>query len=205
MEKRFTIIYAICGAFFVLLATLIFFVCLYLDTAADRDRIKQNQTILLHNSTDIKETTDGKSHASTPALMLRTSEFKASGDTLTKQARKVGIKPSRIAEAATVATATTVAITAPLITMPDTTHNSQLSILNSQFTWHDHWTSLTGSISDSTFSGTITSTDTLDIIVHRVPKRFLFFRFGCKQVRLDIISRNPHTRLTYARYYQLVK
>ena len=55
------------------------------------------------------------------------------------------------------------------------------------------------------FHGSITAVDTLDIIVHRIPKRFLFFRFGCKQVRMDIISRNPHTRLTYARYYQLVK
>ena len=190
MEKRIAIIYAICGAFLVLIAALVFFICLYLDTAADRDRIKQNQSILLHNGVvEISETGTGNSHASTPALTLRPSEFKESGDTLAKVARQVGIKPSRISEAATAATTTAADITAPV--------------------WHTTATATVSTDSlhrpDSLFRGSVSSTDTLDIIVHRIPKRFLFFRFGCKQVRMDIISRNPHTRLTYARYYQLVK
>ncbi|OFO78485.1 MULTISPECIES: DUF6549 family protein [Prevotellaceae] len=210
MEKRIAIIYAICGAFLVLIAALVFFICLYLDTAADRDRIKQNQSILLHNGVvEISETGTGNSHASTPALTLRPSEFKESGDTLAKIARQVGIKPSRISEAATAATTTAADITAPVWHTPDTTIVPTDSLHRPDslvcFSWHDSWMSLSGCVSDSIFRGSIASTDTLDIIVHRIPKRFLFFRFGCKQVRMDIISRNPHTRLTYARYYQLVK
>ncbi|MBS5895112.1 MAG: histidine kinase [Prevotella buccae] len=204
MEKRIAIIYAICGAFLVLIAALVFFICLYLDTAADRDRIKQNQSILLHNGVvEISETGTGNSHASTPALTLRPSEFKESGDTLAKVARQVGIKPSRISEAATAATTTAADITAPVWHSPDTASIPADSLIC--FSWHDSWLSLSGCVSDSTFRGSVTSTDTLDIIVHRIPKRFLFFRFGCKQVRMDIISRNPHTRLTYARFFQLTK
>ena len=210
MEKRIAIIYAICGAFLVLIAALVFFICLYLDTAADRDRIKQNQSILLHNGVvEISETGTGNSHASTPALTLRPSEFKESGDTLAKVARQVGIKPSRISEAATAATSTSATITAPVWHSPDTASIPADSLHRPDslicFSWHDSWLSLSGCVSDSLFRGSVSSTDTLDIIVHRIPKRFLFFRFGCKQVRMDIISRNPHTRLTYARYYQLVK
>ena len=208
MEKRIAIIYAICGAFLVLIAALVFFICLYLDTAADRDRIKQNQSILLHNGVvEISETNTGNSHASTPALTLRPSEFKESGDTLAKVARQVGIKPSRISEAATAATTTAADITAPVWHTTATVSTDSLHRPDSLvcFSWHDSWMSLSGCVSDSLFRGSVSSTDTLDIIVHRIPKRFLFFRFGCKQVRMDIISRNPHTRLTYARYYQLEK
>ena len=209
MEKRFAFIYAVCLLILSLVATVVFFVNLYFDTAADRDRIKQNQSLLLHNGTaEISKTNTGKSHASAPALTLRTAEFRQSGDTLVKVAHHVGIKPSRISEAATAATVTHADIVAPVWHEKDTvSKNDKLCPPDSLlcFSWHDPWTSLSGCVSDSLFRGTIFSTDTLDIIVHRVPKRFLFFRFGCKQVRMDIISRNPHTRLTYARYYRLVK
>jgi signal transduction histidine kinase len=202
--------YIIAGAFVALIVALAFFVQLYLDTAADRDRIKQNQSLLLHNGTvEISETGNGNSHASAPALTLRPSEFKESGDTLAKVARQVGIKPSRISEAATAATSTSATITTPVWHSPDTASIPADSLHRPDslicFSWHDSWLSLSGCVSDSLFRGSVSSTDTLDIIVHRIPKRFLFFRFGCKQVRMDIISRNPHTRLTYARYYQLVK
>lgn len=177
----------------------------YEDVKADRDRIKQNQSLLLHNGmVEISETNTGNSHVSAPALTLRPAEFKESGDTLAKAARQVGIKSSRISEAATAATATHTDIVAPVSIVPTadslTTRGDSLC-----FSWHDPWLSLSGCISDSLFHGTVSSTDTLDIIVHRVPKQFLFFRFGCREVRIDIISRNPHTRLTYARFYQFQK
>lgn len=210
MEKRIAIIYTISSAFLILIVALALFVQLYLDTAADRNRIKQNQSLLLHNGmVEVSETNTGNSHASAPALTLRTSEFKESGDTLTKIARQIGIKPSRISEAATAATTTAADITTPVWHTTDTATVSTDSLHRPDslvcFSWHDSWLSLSGCVSDSIFRGSVTSTDTLDIIVHRIPKRFLFFRFGCKQVRMDIISRNPHTRLTYARYFQLIK
>lgn len=202
--------YIIGGTYLALIAALVFFVSLYLNTAADRDRIKHNQNILFHNGTvEISETDTHNSHASAPALTLNLQEFKESSDTLAKVARKIGIKPSRISETATVATTTSTHITAPVWHSSDTaaisTDRQHCPDSLMCFTWHDSWISLSGCVSDSTFRGLVTSTDTLDIIVHRIPKHFLFFRFGCKQVRMDIISRNPHTKLTYARYFQLVK
>lgn len=180
------------------------------NVKADRDRLRNNQNLLLHNGNiEISETSSGRSRASVPALNIRPSEFRRSGDSLLKITKSAGIKPSRISEAATAATTTSANIITPIWHSPDTASIPADSLHRPDslicFSWHDSWLSLSGCVSDSLFRGSVSSTDTLDIIVHRIPKRFLFFRFGCKQVRMDIISRNPHTRLTYARYYQLVK
>lgn len=187
----------------------------YFNLKTDRDRLKENQNILLHNGkVYIKRTNTGLSQASVTALTLRPSEFRRSGDTLLRTAKAAGIKTSRISEAATASTTTSVEFKTRIFqtivhdTVRDTVARSLTTFLPSrqlQLSWNDPWVSLSGTITDSIFHGSITSVDTLDIIVHRVPKRFLFFRFGCKLVRMDIISRNPHTRLTYARYYQLMK
>lgn len=182
----------------------------YSDMKTDRDRLKENQSFLLHNGeVEIKQTNTGCSQASVPALTLRPSEFRRSGDTLLRTAKAAGIKASRISKAATAATTTHVDFDARVFrtVVHDTLRDTVLCPASPlpALSWNDPWVSLSGTIADSIFHGSLTSNDTLDIIVHRVPKRFLFFRFGCKQVRMDIISRNPHTRLTYARYYQLVK
>lgn len=187
----------------------------YRNMKADRDRLRENQNILLHKGTvDIKQTNTGLSQASVPALTLRSSEFRQSGDTLLQVAKAAGIKTSRITEVATASTATSVKFKTRIFqtivhdTVRDTVARSLTTLLPSrqlQLSWNDPWISLSGTITDSIFHGSITSVDTLDIIVHRVPKRFLFFRFGCKQVRMDVISRNPHTQLTYARFLQLIK
>lgn len=213
IRRRLQVITAVLMVVFASLALVAFRA--YSDMKADRDRLKENQNLLLHNGTvEIKQTNTGSSQASVPALTLRPSEFRRSGDTLLRTAKAAGIKTSRISEAATASTTTSVEFKTRIFqtivhdTVRDTVARSLTTFLPSrqlQLSWNDPWVSLSGTITDSMFHGSITAVDTLDIIVHRVPKRFLFFRFGCKQVRMDIISRNPHTRLTYARYYQLVK
>ena len=172
----------------------------YRNMKADRDRLKQNQTQLLNNgAADITEMPNGRSRASVASLTLRPDEFRRSADSLVKIARQVGIRPSRISEASTAATSMQTTIETPIY------RSSAVPDSSVCLSWSDPWVSLSGCVTDSLFRGIVSTTDTLDIIVHRVPKRFLFFRFGCREVRMDIISRNPHTRLTYARYYKLVK
>lgn len=179
---------------------------------ADRDRLRNNQSLLLHNgNVEISETASGRSRASVPALNLRPSEFRRSGDSLLKVAKSAGIKPSRISDVGTAATVTRADIIANLSSRQADDSASNLSTrlpVNSStrlLAWSDPWLSISGTISDSLIRCSVSVSDTLDIIVHRVPRRFLFFRFGCREVRMDIISRNPHTRLIYARYYKLVK
>ena len=70
--------------------------------------------------------------------------------------------------------------------------------------YRDPWLSFAGCLRADSFIGEIHARDTLDIVVHRIPRRFLFFRWGCKAVKMQAVCRNPHTQLTYMRYVRLV-
>ena len=71
------------------------------------------------------------------------------------------------------------------------------------FQWHDAWVDVIGTLKDKDVSLGITSKDTLIQIVHRVPRKFLFFRWGTKAIRQEIKSTNPHTKITYTDYIEL--
>ncbi|WP_350308236.1 DUF6549 family protein [Gabonibacter massiliensis] len=49
------------------------------------------------------------------------------------------------------------------------------------------------------------SRDTLVQIVYRVPRKFLFIRWGTKAIRQEVISKNPYSKITYSRYIELRK
>jgi hypothetical protein len=47
--------------------------------------------------------------------------------------------------------------------------------------------------------------DTIYQVVHRVPRRFLFFRFGTKAIRQDVWTSNPNSEIVYTEYIELEK
>ena len=40
-------------------------------------------------------------------------------------------------------------------------------------------------------------------VVHRIPRRFLFIRWGTKALRQEIVPSNPHTRIVYSEYVKI--
>lgn len=62
---------------------------------------------------------------------------------------------------------------------------------------------LLGMIEQGEFAGTIRTFDTLTQIVHRVPRKFLFIRYGTKELRQEVISSNPDATIEYARYLKV--
>lgn len=64
---------------------------------------------------------------------------------------------------------------------------------------------ISGVIDSGKVNLSVNTTDTILQIVHRVPKRFLFFRFGCKAIRQEIVSKNPYNRIVYSEYIELKK
>ncbi len=56
-----------------------------------------------------------------------------------------------------------------------------------------------GVIADGQFYGDIETRDTLFQVIHRVPRQFLFFRWGIKELRQEIIPSSPYSRITYNR------
>jgi hypothetical protein len=50
------------------------------------------------------------------------------------------------------------------------------------------------------WTGRFESRDSLLYVEHVVPKRFWFIRWGVKERRQEIVSRNPHVRIVGAEF-----
>ena len=171
----------------------------------ENERLSNNQNILLHNGeVEMGRTPSGKSVASSTALHLAASDLGRKPDSLlAKTVKELKIKNSRVVAASETSSSTQVDVSAAI-----TTDSSRSTVFlrgsgnaktdaPKHIQWSDPWISLRGSIEGDTLRAHIESRDTLQMIVHRVPRKFLFFRFGTKAVRMDVVSQNPHTTLSY--------
>lgn len=134
--------------------------------------------------------------ASVAALQLRCDEFRELRAADARRIRELGIRLRRVESSATTVTASQTRITAVVhdtVIVRDTLR---------AFGWSDGWTTVEGRLGDSTLDCRIESIDTLRQVVHRVPRRFLFVRFGTKGIRQEIVSSNPHTRIVFAEYIE---
>lgn len=166
----------------------------------DRDRLQQNQSALLEDVTYYK-TEAGKSAASVVMLRLTKDELEAHNRELATTVENLSIKLKRVQEATTTATKTKIEVRTvikdSIIYKPPPGRIERMSTFN----WQDPWVNVNGVIMpDSTIDLSVQSSDTLYQIVHRVPKRFLFFKYGTKAIRQEITSSNPHTNIVYTEY-----
>ena len=182
------------------------------ELMGESERTKENQDVLLHNGrVEIGLTQSGRPRASVQAITLKTSDLKRRPDSLLAVNKKeLKIKNSRIMAAATTSTTTQVDVKAAIRPVP---HDTCSRILSgsyrppdvSQVSWSDPWITLRGEIEGDSMQVHIESRDTLQMIVHRVPKKFLFFRYGTKGVRMEVVGQNPHSRLSYTRVIMFKK
>ena len=182
-------------------------------TTTENGRLRRNQVAL---TSEIEHYTSrhGEAVATIQALELRIAEFRSMHEEDAKRIRELDIALRRANSLSTVASATTLTISAPLT---DTVAERKgfcadiaESILHRPlldsakvFRWSDNWVNIEGVIRNDKVDCRIESIDTLRQIVHRVPRKFLFFRFGVKAIRQEIISSNPHSKIVYAEYIDL--
>ncbi len=139
----------------------------------------------------------GREAASVQALRLRCSEFERLRKADAAEIRRLGIRLRRAEASARTALATRIEVRVPVhdtVLLRDTVRF---------FRWHDTWTTVEGTILRDSAACRVESVDTLFQVVHRVPRRFLFIRWGTKAIRQEIVSRNPHTRIVHAEYIEL--
>lgn len=169
-------------------------------TMAENRRLKSNVSALVerieHSQTALDTT-----RTSVEVLRLRCREFAALHAEDAATIRALGLRLRRVESVAKQRTATTVAVQLPLrdsvIVRRDTV---RLYDTLRRFSWRDPWVRIEGAVRRDTLVARFESVDTLHQILHRVPRRFLFIRWGTKGVRQEIRSSNPHTRLVYAEY-----
>lgn len=163
--------------------------------AEDNDRLHNNQFELLKQAT-VYKTESAKNALTVKQLQLTLEEVKAYNNDLEAQVKDLGIQLKRVQSAQTTSTATTVKVETVLRDSIIFINNVRDSV--NYIAWSDPWVQVDGTINRGMCNMCIYSVDTLDQIVHREPKKFLFFKWGTKAIRQEIVSRNPHTRIVYS-------
>ena len=180
-------------AYAVLATALLFFTCRHYR--AENRRLVENQTALAADVTRYR-TRLGAEAASVQALRLRCGEFETLRAADAEQIRRLGIRLRRLEAAAKAVAVTDAEIRTPLRDTVVVRIHDTLPVRDTvrMFRWRDPWISV---------EGRIRSVDTLRQAVHRIPRRFLFIRWGTKALRQEIVSTNPHTRIVYAEYVKI--
>lgn len=166
---------------------------------ADEISRLRNNCEALSSETKFYKTRLGESAASVMALQLDLDEYREQHERDLKRIRSLNVRLRRVESVAKTATKSEVEFVAPrfdTVILHDT-----LSL----FRWNDAWTHIEGTIRGEEVECKVESVDTLYQVIHRVPHRFWFIRYGTKAIRQEIVSSNPHTRIVYAEYIELPK
>lgn len=182
-----------------LLVAVVSLSCWLGNVRTEKKRLANNQEALL---TDVEyyKTESGKNAASVLKLELSKSELERHCQDLTKTVDDLNIKISRIQSASTTVTKTEVEIQT---VVRDSIVYRDLPISIKVINWRDPWIKLNGVLDRDTFSAKIESVDTLQQVVHRIPKKFLFIKWGTKAIRQEVVSSNPHSKIVYTEYIEL--
>jgi Tfp pilus assembly protein PilE len=176
----------------------------------ENKRLSNNQTALLEKATYF-ENKYGESQASVQRLLLTDKELRQSNSTLTNEVKRLGLKLSRVNSITQTAMQNTTTFEAKFQDTPPREGNRFAEAFkaageefNARYvSYSDGWNSFSGYEVDGVLKGKSTSVDTLMQVVHRVPKKCWFFRYGTKGIRQEITLKNPNSRIFYNEYVEL--
>ena len=176
----------------------------YIDRLqSERDRLEGNQAVLL-DSARYYRTESERNAASVQRLLLTKDELNSQCNELLTVIDDLNLKLKRVNSISTTATTTEASIRTEVrdsILRSDTTWTKI-----HYFRWKDPWLQISGIIHPNRIADIlVTSRDTLHQVIHRVPKKFWFIKFGCKAIRQEITNSNPHSNIVYSRYVELKK
>lgn len=166
----------------------------------EKQRLELNQQTLL-SDVELYRTAAGESAASVGVLTLEIDELREARSRDAEQIRDLGIRLRRAesyARSVTQSEYITQTVLRDSIIIRDTIRDTVRIFLSG-----DTWSRVEGVIRGDSIGIAVHSIDTLFQVVHRVPRRFLFFRYGTKGIRQEIVSSNPHTQLVYSEYVEL--
>lgn len=167
---------------------------------AEKERLEANQTALL-SQVEYYTAKNGKSAADVRKLTLTVDELKQYNATLKKTADDLGIKLKRVQSASTTGVRTEVKFVTQV--RDSIVYRDSIIVPVKAFTWRDPWTDVQGVIERDSVDLSVQSVDTLTTIVHKIPHKFWFIKWGCKAIKQTVVSSNPHTKITYTEYIEV--
>lgn len=167
---------------------------------AEKERLEANQSALL-SQVEYYTTKNGKSAADVRKLTLTVDELKQYNATLKKTADDLGIKLKRVQSASTTGVRTEVKFITQV--RDSIVYRDSIIVPVKAFTWRDPWTDVAGVIEHDSVDLSVSSVDTLTTIVHKIPHKFWFIKWGCKAIKQTVVPSNPHTKITYTEYIEV--
>lgn len=167
----------------------------------ENNRLSSNQTALFQDISYYR-TRDSLSAASVERLTLTKKELEQNCEALARDIKDLKIKLKRVQSVSQASIETEHIIRTVVrdsLIVRDRVNTLQC------IDYHDNYLTLSGCIEHNHFSGHIMSRDTLLQVIHRVPHRWWFIKWGTKAIRQEIVSKNPHTHVVYSRYIEIRK
>ena len=184
----------------IILVIIIFFLSRSLHRQRqENDRLSSNQTALFQDISYYR-TRDSLSAASVERLTLTKKELEQNCEALARDIKDLKIKLKRVQSVSQASIETEHIIRT--VVRDSLIVRDRVDTLQC-IDYHDNYLTLSGCIEHNHFSGHIMSRDTLLQVIHRVPHRWWFIKWGTKAVRQEIVSKNPHTHVVYNRYIEL--
>ena len=165
----------------------------------ENQRLRRNQHSLLSDIT-LYQTKAGESAASVEVLELELHELREHRAKDAEHIKELGIKLRRAESYAKSVAQMQREASIPL--RDSVVERDSIKIFNTTLDCH---TRLRGRVSTDSLYVDIRQRDTIYQVVHRVPRKFLFFRFGTKAIHQDVWSSNPNTEIVYTEYIELSK
>jgi hypothetical protein len=171
---------------------------------AENSRLTGNQNALL---SDIRHylTKDSLNVASVERLQFTKSELERYNSDLVKTVEDLNIKVKRLQSVSQTATKTVYKVETVFKDSIIVNYKDSTVVLDTLrcVNYKDAYLTFEACEQSDTLNAFIESRDTLITIVHRVPKRFWFIRFGTKAIRQEVLSKNPHSKISYPEYIEL--
>ena len=173
----------------------------------ENKRLANNQTVLL-DSVHFYKTADSLNAAKVNVLGLSLSDYKKYREEDAALIKK--LKAGKLSSSTNVQTSTTTNITTQF--KDSIVYKDKLVPIDTlkQIAFDSDWTTARGYITNDSLYLRVVNREHLLITESLVKKKFLFFKlpvklFGYKTKRLDVISKNPNTKITNLEFIRIYK
>lgn len=173
---------------------------MFLREHNEKERYKANQTALLSDVAYYK-TENERNVASVRALTLTKNEIETYNKNLAERCDELEISLRRLISANITNMQTDYHLVGELRDSLVLRYNTIDTLRCMDY--DDSYLTFSACVdSGGMYVADIISRDTVTAIVHRIPRRFLFFKFGTKEVRQEVYCANPRTQIITTQYVE---
>lgn len=173
---------------------------LYRQEYKEKRRLEANQEVLFSKA-EFYRTKDSLSAAGVERLMLSNKEFSRYCHELEQTVAGLQIKNKRLQSVSRTATESLYPVHTIVKDSVVPGRRDTLQCMD----FENAYLSFSGCLEQGEFRGQVLCRDTLIQVVHRVPRKFWFIRWGTKAIRQEIVARNPYSRIVYTEYIEFKK